>query len=124
MFDIDRFKQVNDGHGHKTGDDVLVRLAKLAGTLAHRGELVGRIGGEEFVWLLPGLEAHVVSRRAEMLRALIEGESGRDGLPNVTASIGLAYYREGDDADGILARADRALYAAKAGGRNRVRLAA
>ncbi len=124
MFDIDHFKQVNDGHGHQTGDDVLVHVAEIARQQVRGTDLVGRIGGEEFVWLIPGVGMTEAHQLAERLRSAIAAGSGLPGLPAVTTSIGLDNLRPGDDAEGILKRADLALYAAKEAGRNRVRLAA
>ena len=124
MFDIDNFKQVNDGFGHATGDEVLVRVAQLAERLVRVDDMVGRFGGEEFVWLLPEIGLIAAARLAERLRAAICRHSGESGLPPVTISLGLAT-RLGDEcAEDILARADQALYAAKDGGRNQVHLAA
>jgi len=124
MFDIDHFKRVNDGFGHQMGDEVLIRVAQLATSQVRAGDLLGRIGGEEFVWLLPGVVAPKAHQLAERLRHAIEESSGKDGLPQVTASIGIASLRPGDDVERVLARADTALYEAKEGGRNRVKLAA
>ena len=124
MFDIDHFKQVNDRHGHQAGDEVLVRVAQLARNQTRSGDLIGRIGGEEFVWLLPDVPAREVGRLAERLRSAIEkGTRGFDH-PHVTASIGMAMYRSGDTEESLLARADAALYDAKESGRNQVKRAA
>ena len=124
MFDIDHFKQVNDVYGHQTGDEVLVQVAELARRQARSGDLVGRIGGEEFVWLLPGLPQGRVHPLAERLRRSVEmGIEGSD-LPDVTVSIGVAHFRPGDDEESLLARADAGLYQAKEHGRNQVRRAA
>jgi diguanylate cyclase (GGDEF)-like protein len=124
MFDIDHFKLVNDGYGHATGDDVLVRVAELSQRFVRADDLVGRLGGEEFVWLLPEVRMEEAARLAERLRRAISDESGEGGLPRVTISVGLAARRGGDSADLILARADEALYAAKQAGRNQVHEAA
>ncbi|WP_305095575.1 sensor domain-containing diguanylate cyclase [Croceibacterium aestuarii] len=124
LFDIDHFKHVNDGFGHAVGDEVLVRVAELAQRLVRSDDMVGRLGGEEFVWLLPGVNSAEGARLAERLRDAIHGQSGEGGLPPVTISLGLASRRGDEDAEAILARADAALYAAKNGGRNQVHLAA
>jgi diguanylate cyclase (GGDEF)-like protein/PAS domain S-box-containing protein len=124
MFDIDHFKRVNDTYGHQTGDLVLRRIADLARGQIRRADLVGRIGGEEFVWLLPGVHADRARELAERLRELIERESAQGGLPRVTISVGLALLRLGDTPEQLVARADRALYRAKESGRNCVRRAA
>lgn len=124
MFDVDHFKQVNDLYGHQTGDEVLVRVAELARRQARTGDVVGRIGGEEFVWLLPGLPDTAAARLAERLRESVQGGTEESALPAVTISIGIAHFRRGDTPESLLARADAALYEAKEGGRNRVMLAA
>ncbi|WP_052768960.1 sensor domain-containing diguanylate cyclase [Aurantiacibacter marinus] len=124
MFDIDHFKLVNDTHGHQTGDEVIVQVAELARRQARQGDLVGRIGGEEFVWLLPRINAAAARALAERLRQSVERGIEGSSLPNITVSIGLAQFEAGDDGDGLLARADAALYKAKESGRNRVRRAA
>ncbi len=123
-FDIDHFKRVNDTEGHQKGDDVLIRIAEIAREQARASDLVGRMGGEEFIWLLPDAGPEETRKVAERLRQTIEQESSRGGLPRVTASIGYAMWRPGDDANALLARVDSALYAAKAAGRNTVEMAA
>ncbi len=124
LFDIDHFKLVNDTFGHQVGDAVLVEVAALARVQTRPGDLVGRIGGEEFAWLLSGVSPQTVLRLAERLRRAVEG--GREGsrLPRVTISVGIAHMDAGDGAQSLLARADAALYAAKDAGRNRVQKAA
>jgi diguanylate cyclase (GGDEF)-like protein len=123
-FDIDHFKRVNDTEGHQKGDDVLVRVAEIARDRARASDLVGRMGGEEFIWLLPDAGLEETSKAAERLRQMIELESCKGGLPRVTASVGYAMWRPGDDANALLGRVDSALYAAKAAGRNTVEMAA
>lgn len=124
MFDIDHFKAINDGYGHQTGDAVLVRVAQLAREQVRAGDLVGRIGGEEFVWLLPAIVPAQARELAERLRETIEHGSAEGGLPQVTVSLGLAQSHPGDTAERLLARADGALYEAKEEGRNCVHRAA
>ncbi len=124
MFDIDHFKKVNDTFGHKAGDDVLVKVAQLSRQQTRSEDLVGRIGGEEFVWLLPGVPAREVTRLAERLRQAIEKGTRDSEHPHVTASIGMAMYGPNDTVETLLARADAALYEAKEGGRNQVKRAA
>jgi diguanylate cyclase (GGDEF)-like protein len=123
-FDIDHFKQVNDRFGHQTGDEVLIRVAQIARGEARASDLIGRIGGEEFLWLLPEAGEPVARGAAMRLRQAIERKSGENDLPAVTASIGYALWQPGDDAGSFLARADAALYGAKNGGRNQVQRAA
>jgi diguanylate cyclase (GGDEF)-like protein len=124
LFDIDHFKQVNDKYGHQTGDDVLVRIADISRGEVRASDLIGRMGGEEFVWMLPDATLEEAANAAERLRMAIETGSHKDGLPNVTASIGYAMWQSGDDASSLLARADVALYEAKGAGRNKVQEAA
>ena len=123
-FDIDHFKRINDSNGHQIGDDVLVRVAEISRSQARASDLVGRMGGEEFIWILPDAGPSEARNAAERLRHAIEHESSEGGLPPVTASIGYAMWREGDDANALLARVDDALYAAKDAGRNKVQKAA
>jgi len=124
MLDIDHFKRVNDTHGHQTGDEVIVQVAELARRQARQSDVVGRIGGEEFVWLLPRIDGDAARALAERLRGSVERGIEGSSLPHVTISIGLAEFQSGDDGDGLLARADAALYKAKESGRNQVRRAA
>ncbi len=124
MFDIDHFKSVNDTYGHQTGDEVIVQVAELAQRQARQGDVVGRIGGEEFVWLLPSVSAACARKLAERLRQSVERGIEGSALPDITISIGLAQFAAGDDGDDLLARADAALYQAKESGRNQVRRAA
>jgi diguanylate cyclase (GGDEF)-like protein/PAS domain S-box-containing protein len=123
-FDIDHFKQVNDSHGHQVGDEVLVRVAEIARDEVRASDLIGRTGGEEFVWLLPDAHLTEATNAAERLCRAIEHNSGKNGLPQVTASIGYAIWKPSEDASALLGKADAALYAAKDAGRNRVRKAA
>jgi two-component system, cell cycle response regulator len=121
MVDLDGFKSVNDAHGHETGDRVLV----AAGEALQRGlraeDVLGRLGGEEFLALLPDTDAGAAARAAERLRAAV---AGAGGPVDVTASVGWAVLREGELPDDLVRRADNALYEAKAAGRNCVRGAA
>jgi diguanylate cyclase (GGDEF)-like protein len=124
MFDIDYFKRINDCFGHQTGDEVLKRIATLARGQLRAEDIVGRIGGEEFVCILSGLEGYEARGLAERLRQAIAEGSERGGLPRATISVGLALARPGDTPEMLLARADAALYEAKDGGRDQVRRAA
>jgi two-component system, cell cycle response regulator len=123
MIDIDHFKRLNDEHGHDAGDAALV-----ATTIALRDRLraedeLGRLGGEEFLALLPDASARAAAVVAESLRASVEGVRTRvDGLElAVTVSVGWATWDGEEDADSLVKRADSALYAAKNDGRNAVR---
>lgn len=126
LIDLDHFKQVNDDHGHLVGDEVLVATADALTEVSRPGDVIGRFGGEEFAVLLPGLstsEAAVVAERLRRAIADVRISGAGDG-PSVTASVGIATLDEhGSDADALLRAADRALYAAKTDGRDRVRVA-
>lgn len=128
VIDLDRFKRVNDQHGHAAGDAVLVEVARRLAANVRPGDLLARIGGEEFLVALPDTGLATARRIAERLRGAIEEQPVAlpDGsmLP-VTASIGLAVDDRpqpglGAGVQGLLDRADRALFGAKAGGRNKV----
>jgi two-component system cell cycle response regulator len=124
LFDIDHFKRVNDRHGHPAGDGVLRELADRAVRQVRSVDLVGRLGGEEFVVVMPETSlggAIVVAERLRLAVAdepfILQGKS--DTLP-ITISVGIAMTGEGTDTqDTLLKRADDALYAAKNAGRNR-----
>lgn len=127
--DIDRFKRVNDTHGHDAGDDVLREFANRVRATVRGADLACRFGGEEFVVVMPDTTPEMAAIVAERLRLAVESR-GFD-IPqaatvlNVTASLGIATLRpDGDTAEALLKRADMALYQAKNGGRNRVVAAA
>lgn len=124
VFDIDHFKAVNDTYGHPVGDRVLQRLAEIALGQARAGDLVGRVGGEEFVWIIPGADESFARILAERLRQAIANRSAIGEVPAVTASVGFAELARDDTGLTLFARADKALYDAKGAGRNRVRMAA
>jgi two-component system cell cycle response regulator len=126
LFDIDHFKRVNDTHGHAAGDEVLREIAARATNSVRSADLVARIGGEEFAVVMPETDLAVAARAAERLRAAIAdrpfaARATGAALP-VTVSIGVTVTAPagGDARDQMLKRADEALYAAKAAGRNRV----
>ena len=128
MIDIDHFKAFNDRHGHPAGDSCLRRVgAAVAAQVQRPGDMVARIGGEEFVVLLPGTEEAGAARVAERVRAAVAaaGITHEGGsLGPVTVSIGVATRRPGGDASersALVDAADRALYWAKENGRNLVR---
>ncbi|GFM30976.1 two-component system PleD related family,response regulator [Novosphingobium sp. PY1] len=127
IFDIDHFKSINDSYGHAAGDDVIRRVAKLAVGTVRACDLVGRIGGEEFGVLLPNADAPDAGAVCERLRAAIHIEAmelGGDITVPVTISSGVAQLDPIENANKLMERADRALYEAKHGGRDQVRLAA
>ena len=126
MIDLDRFKAVNDDHGHPTGDQVLVRLAGLLRARLRQADVVGRYGGEEFAVVLEDLTVEDATRLVERLRtefAGIEHRSREGAAFRVTFSAGLAGLQDGESVSAWVHAADRALYAAKEGGRNRVAVA-
>lgn len=117
VIDIDRFKAINDQHGHGVGDAVLVELARrLAGQLRD-SDLIARVGGEEFAWLQPETDAISAFSVAERARLAVEREPF-DVAGTVTVSAGVCSLEAGGDAEGLLRLADVALYRAKSSGRN------
>lgn len=125
LTDLDRFKWINDVHGHGTGDEVLRRTARILRSVVRSCDFVARYGGEEFVVVAPGCDLAGGIAMAERFRADLSGPGGasQDLIPGkVTASVGLATGNMiGGTTPGILMhQADRALYAAKAGGRDAV----
>jgi diguanylate cyclase (GGDEF)-like protein len=123
ILDIDHFKSLNDGHGHPFGDQVLKRLGAVLNALVYDTDFVARYGGEEFAIVLPRAEPAGALRKAEAIRAAIEAEIFSVGFEElrVTVSIGISHFpRDASTPEEMVARADSAMYAAKAGGRNRV----
>ncbi len=118
LFDVDRFKRINDEHGHQAGDLVLAKLGASVRTVSEG--LVGRLGGEEFCLLLSSDLADAIEV-AENLRQSIKAlDSTEIGSFEVTCSFGVAEWESGDTIDRILRRADIAMYEAKNTGRDRV----
>lgn len=123
FLDIDLFKDINDRHGHEVGDQVLVAVAHALRAAVRSQDEVVRMGGEEFLLLMPGMPREVATARLEQLRLRITETCRELQVPGleVTASIGLAQWRPGeDDLAALLRRADHAMYVAKRSGRNRV----
>jgi two-component system cell cycle response regulator len=112
IVDVDHFKSINDTRGHAEGDRVLVAVATALRTHLRAEDQLGRLGGEEFLALLPDTDAEAAQTATEKLRASV-AETG------VTVSVGWASW-EGESAEELVRRADEALYAAKASGRDRV----
>lgn len=119
LFDVDRFKEVNDRFGHGAGDEVLAALAARAGEVVRGMGTLGRWGGDEFVALVRGMDAEDAVRMADALCAYV-ASTPLSGDRLVTISCGVTVARNRDSVDSLLQRADAALYAAKRGGRNRV----
>jgi diguanylate cyclase (GGDEF)-like protein len=122
LIDIDHFKQINDAYGHAAGDAVLVALARLLGGHLRAGDACARLGGEEFLLLLPATSLAQARQVAEKLRTLIASESVEGGI-HFTASFGVCSTDGVADFERLLHRADAALYRAKAAGRDRVECA-
>ena len=124
MIDIDHFKKVNDEYGHGVGDEVLREFGERIRAGVRGIDLAVRYGGEEFVVLLPDTDIELACKVAERLRRRIGGEPMKvavEGGPlRVTCSIGVTGCRAGEGSDAAFKRADKALYAAKRGGRNRI----
>jgi diguanylate cyclase (GGDEF)-like protein len=121
VIDIDHFKAVNDTWGHPAGDSVIVNLAKMMTAVVRDQDTVGRLGGEEFAIILPETDCGGAVAIAERLRVMVESAAGEGESAPFTISIGVAAHDgEESDLEGLLSRADTALYRAKDGGRNRV----
>lgn len=120
MADLDRFKTVNDTHGHLVGDKVLKEVAARIKAALREFDLVGRYGGEEFVILLENTSSHTANQVAERIRQRIASEPIQLGALSleITISQGLALRKESDDSNSLLKRADQAMYEAKKAGRN------
>ena len=123
VLDIDHFKQVNDTYGHAAGDQVLIKLAEVSRRLLRATDICGRLGGEEFVGLLPETPADQAYTVAERLRETLAETpvATPAGEIRFTVSIGIATATPGDRSiDDLIRVADEAMYEAKAAGRNKV----
>jgi diguanylate cyclase len=120
--DIDRFKDINDRHGHPAGDKVLQQIARLFVAAAPAGMMVARTGGEEFAIVVEGLSEEGTVALADDMRAMIEKTPfiHAQGESNITVSVGVCMATDAANAEDLYAKADQALYASKANGRNRV----
>lgn len=119
IIDIDHFKSVNDTYGHQVGDKVLIEMANIIQNNLRKTDFVGRLGGEEFVIICPESNIEDLTSLMEMFREKI-ATYDFDVVHNKTASFGLTLSKKGDSIQSILQRADKALYAAKDSGRNKV----
>lgn len=129
LVDIDRFKSINDSHGHLLGDKVIVAVARALQNGAGSRGPVARVGGEEFAALLLDIDTATASAVAEQVRSAVERgrirrAEGSDSVGGVTVSIGIASFHDGETFESMMSRADRALYESKHAGRNRITLAA
>jgi diguanylate cyclase (GGDEF)-like protein len=127
LMDIDHFKKLNDTYGHPAGDAALKNTAATLGQLLRKGDQAARYGGEEFAVILPGTDAAGAAQLAERVRQGVENARlvVAGARLEVTVSLGVALWpTDGRDADALVEAADRGLYAAKQGGRNRVVAAA
>jgi len=124
ILDIDHFKRVNDTYGHDCGDEVLKGFADRLRGIVRGGDLLCRLGGEEFVIVMPNVNLAAAARIAERARQAVEQEAfviNADGKAiTITTSIGVAERRDDDNQHELYRRADQALYKAKSDGRNRV----
>lgn len=122
--DLDHFKKVNDHYGHAAGDEILRRMAMILRSRVRPNDFVARYGGEEFVALCPNCDVATALQTAERIRESVADQKVlfRNSLVSVTSSVGVATIEPPypDDPQELLERADRSLYLAKSGGRNRV----
>ncbi len=118
VFDVDYFKKINDLFGHAMGDRALRQVSEIAQHCLRPSDLLGRVGGDEFVALLPGIAMDAALTIAERIRAQVH-TTELEGALLMTASFGLAQMKPGENYEALFERADRALYLAKQQGRNR-----
>ncbi|MCU1369761.1 MAG: hypothetical protein JWO77_955 [Ilumatobacteraceae bacterium] len=118
--DLDHFKDLNDTHGHETGDRALRLFADVLRSNVRPDDMVCRYGGEEFVVLLPGLGRSFASERAEGLRIELQGALVAGDVPRISASFGVADSTQAGSAEEVIALADMAMFSAKTTGRDRV----
>lgn len=124
MLDLDLFKNINDRYGHRVGDLTLQKVVEVCRQILREVDIVGRLGGEEFGILLPETDPEQALQVADRVRQAVAAATVAlpdGGMVGITTSIGVATYGEADpDVEGVLIRADRALYEAKRAGRDRV----
>ncbi|NPV91040.1 MAG: GGDEF domain-containing protein [Firmicutes bacterium] len=121
MMDIDHFKKINDTYGHKVGDLVLAKISASIREHFRSTDFIGRIGGEEFLILMPDTKLEVAFNRAENIRKYIEGLKWDYAQLHVTISGGIYDCSECESCDTVLNKADVALYQAKSSGRNLIK---
>lgn len=122
MVDIDLFKQINDEHGHAVGDVVLKHVANILSRVLRAGDAVVRVGGEEFLLVLPGVDLARAAAVAERARAAVEAHPTPIDEARIESSVSMGVAQRGpaETRDAVIARADEALYRAKLAGRNQV----
>lgn len=120
MLDLDRFKSINDEYGHPVGDRVLKSASAVIQNFMRQGDICARYGGEEFICLLPETAIDGARIVAERIRRGIEEHDPIEGEFQLSVSIGIAGHQPDETLESLIERADRALYQAKAEGRNRV----
>jgi diguanylate cyclase (GGDEF)-like protein len=121
LFDIDRFKEYNDTHGHQAGDALLATLGKVFLDELRQGDLIYRYGGEEFLLVLPNRTIDEAARGADRFRRTVAEVTLNADLPApATLSAGVAEVLPGESVENVIGRADKALYRAKRGGRDRL----
>lgn len=113
--DIDAFKAINDQQGHPVGDSILLQFGQLVAEMIRQGDTVGRVGGDEFIWVLPQADLDQARRAAERLKLQVAAQ-----MSPVTVSIGVTTWQSDEDATSLIARADKMLYMAKCSGRDTV----
>ncbi|MGL4851009.1 MAG: diguanylate cyclase, partial [Clostridium sp.] len=123
IFDIDNFKGINDKFGHQTGDMVLEKISELVKESIEKKDIFSRYGGEEFVVICPGEEEEETFKKAEIIRKKIEDENILRGRREVTISLGISTYpKHSKKKEELIQKADQALYAAKRGTKNVVKI--
>jgi len=121
LFDIDHFKHYNDTHGHQGGDALLAEVGRVVASQLRRGDRAYRYGGEEFLVVLPNRTIEAAATGAERFRRCVAAATASSHLPAaVTMSAGVAGAAPGEPIEGVIGRADRALYGAKSAGRDTV----
>jgi len=120
FFDVDNFKSINDKYGHQAGDKALIGLVEIINTCVRHSDTIARYGGEEFIILSPETDTEGARNLAEQLRIRIENTQ-QETIGSLTCSFGVTTFKKGrDTSNSVLKSADKALYAAKARGKNRV----
>jgi diguanylate cyclase (GGDEF)-like protein len=123
MIDIDKFKNINDTYGHPFGDKVIKKVAKTIVDNIDENTIFGRLGGEEFALIMQDNNLDAVTQRIEKIRKLVSEQKeiyDKNAIVKFTISNGIAYKLDNETFDGLMKRADKALYDAKGSGRNKV----